>query len=58
MAQDAKTNAKAQSIAAMRKVSDCIVNRSKDYESRHPKKTIRISRGYSASLSVCELLCD
>ena len=30
----------------------------KDYESRHPKKTIRISRGYSVSLSVCEYLCD
>jgi len=30
----------------------------KDYESRHPKKTIRISRGYSASLSVFEYLCD
>jgi hypothetical protein len=30
----------------------------KDYESRYPKKTIRISRGYVASLSVCEYLCD
>jgi hypothetical protein len=30
----------------------------KDYESRHPKKTIRISRAYVASLSVCEYLCD
>jgi len=29
----------------------------KDYESRHPNKTIRISRGYVACLSVCELLC-
>jgi predicted amidohydrolase len=30
----------------------------KGYESRHPKKTTRISRGYVACLSVCELLCD
>jgi hypothetical protein len=28
----------------------------KDYESRHPKKTTRISRAYLAFLSVCELL--
>jgi len=30
----------------------------KDYESRHPKKTTRISRGYGASLSVCSVLCS
>jgi hypothetical protein len=30
----------------------------KDYESRHPKKTIKISRGYNVSLSVCEYLCN
>jgi hypothetical protein len=30
----------------------------KDYEIRHPKKTIRISRAYVACLSVCEYLCD
>jgi len=30
----------------------------KDYESRHPKKTTRISRGYIASLSVCSVLCS
>jgi len=27
------------------------------YESRHPKKTTDISMGYSASLSVCSVLC-
>jgi hypothetical protein len=30
----------------------------KDYESRHPKKTTRISRAYSASISVCSVLCS
>jgi len=30
----------------------------KDYEFRHPKKTTDISMGYSASLSVCSILCS
>jgi hypothetical protein len=30
----------------------------KDDESRNPKNTVRISRGYSARLSIYELLCD
>jgi hypothetical protein len=27
------------------------------YESRHPKKTTRISRAYVSSLPVCEQMC-
>jgi len=30
----------------------------KDYESRHPKKTTRISRAYASSILVCSVLCS
>jgi hypothetical protein len=32
--------------------------RLKTYEGRYPKKTTRISRGYSVCLSVCSILCS
>jgi len=30
----------------------------KDYESRYPKKTTRISRAYVSYISVCSVLCS